>query len=167
MRRGFILIDVTIAYVILTVALVALLPVFAMAIKAGRKAEQLQVATQLSQELMEEVRMRKWDQNVGATVGWISNPSTLGIDAGETASNKVTFNDIDDFDGWSESGVRNPLNVAVAGFGGYSRNVTVSYVNDSLVVLSTPTLSAYKKVTVCTSTTGLASICLNTVVTNR
>lgn len=168
MSRGFILIEVTIAYVLLAVALVALLPVFIMAIRAGKSTEQVQTATGLSQELLEEIRLRKWDQNVGSTPGWIANPSTApGVDAGESAANKTTFNDIDDFNGWTETGAKDPLNNALSAFTGYTRTVSVSYVDDGMVVQSTPTVTAYKLVTVCTQTAKLHGICLKSLFTNR
>ncbi len=166
-RKGFLLVEVSVAYLLLTVGLVALLPVFIMAIKASKNTEQLQVSTYLSQELLEEIRLRKWDQAVPSTPAYIVTPTALGIDAGETATNKQTFNDIDDFNGWSESPPRNPLNISLPAFSAYTRTVSVSYANSSLVALSTPTTSDYKLVTVCTKGTKTNSICLTSLFTNR
>ena len=165
-RRGFILVEVTIAYLLLTVALIALLPVFVLAIKAGKSTEQLQTATYLSQELLEEVRLRKWDQNSASTPGHISTPSTsIGPDAGET--DKTKFNDIDDFNGLSESPPKDPLNNSMADFSVYTRAVTVGYIDSSGVAVSTPATSDYKQVQVCTSTSRMSGICLSTMFTNR
>lgn len=166
-RRGFILVEISVAYVLLTVGLVALLPVFVMAIKASKSTEKLQVSTYLSQELLEEIRLRKWDQSSAATASYVATPTVIGIDAGETATNKLTFNDIDDFNGWTESPPRDPLNNTIPSFSGYTRSVTVAYANSSLVVLSTPTTSDYKLVSVCTRTAATNSICLTSLFTNR
>ena len=164
--RGFVLVEVAITYVLLTVALVALLPVFVMAIKAGKSTEQLQTATYLSQELLEEIRLRKWDQNTLSTPGHISNPSTtLGPDAGET--DKTKFNDVDDFNGLAENPPKDPLNNPLTYFSAYTRTVAVRYVDSNMVVLSTPTTSDYKQVQVCTSTSRMSGICLTTLFTNR
>jgi Tfp pilus assembly protein PilV len=167
MNRGIVLIEVTIAYLILTLALVTILPVFVLAIRAGKSTEQLQAATYLSQELLEEVRMRKWDENTASTPVHISNPtpSPLGPAAGET--DKTKFNDVGDFNGWTEPAVTDPLNNPVAAFSAYSRTVTVAYVDSSLVVLSTPTTSDFKQVTVCTSAARRSPICLSTILANR
>lgn len=166
MNRGYVLVEVTIAYLILTVALIALLPVFVLAIKAGKSTEQLQTATYLSQELLEEVRLRKWDQNSSSTPQHINNPSAaLGPDAGET--DKTKFNDIDDFNGLSENPPKDPLNNPLTAFSAYTRTVTVNYVDSTMVVLSTPSTSNYKQVQVCTSTSLRAGICLTTLFTNR
>ena len=166
-RGGFILMEVSVAYVVLVVGLLALLPVFVIAIRASKGTEQLQVATYLSQELLEEIRLRKWDQNSATLPVYVSTRSVLGIDAGETASNKTTFNDIDDFNGWTESPPRDPLNNPLPAFSAYTRSVTVGYADSSLVVLSTPTTSDYKRVAVCTLTTKVSPVCLTTVFTNR
>jgi MSHA pilin protein MshD len=166
MSRGFILVEVTITYMLLTVALIALLPVFILAIKAGKSTEQLQTATYLSQELLEEVRMRKWDQNSSSTPGHVSNPSTsLGPDAGET--DKTKFNDVDDFNGLSENPPKDPLNNSLTAFSAYTRTASVNYVDSSMVAISTPSTSDYKQVKVCTSTSRLSGICLTTLFTNR
>ena len=167
MSRGFVLVEVTIAYVLLTVALVALLPVFIMAIRAGKKTEQLQAATYLSQELLEEVRMRKWDEKTTSTTRLhIDNPSaTLGPDAGETSTDKTTFDDIDDFNGWTETPARDPLNVALPDFTAFSRSVTVTYVDSSLAAAGGT--SDYKRVTVCSKTDKTQAFCLQTLFTNR
>ncbi|MBI3548223.1 MAG: hypothetical protein HY078_04125 [Elusimicrobia bacterium] len=166
---GFILFEVTVSYVVLALALVALVPAFIMAIKANKNAERLQLATDLSQELLEEIRMRKWDeQTSGTTFEYVAVGSTsLGIDTGETASDKTTFDDIDDFNGWTENGVRNPMNVALAPFSMYMRTVTVVYVESTNFTTSgTPT--DYKKVEVCTSTSQMTkSVCLDALFTNR
>src|SRR6185369_15507764 len=63
MSRGYVLMEVTVAYVILAFAIVSLVPAFVLALKANKNTEQIQMATDLSQELMEEIRMRRWDQN--------------------------------------------------------------------------------------------------------
>ena len=166
MSRGFILVEVSIAYVILTLAMAALIPVFILSIRAAKSAEKIQVCTYLSSELLEEVRLRKWDGRVQDLIPHVDAPSpTLGVDAGETATNKATFDDVDDFNGWSETGARDPLGTAIAEFKDYTRTVAVTYVDATL----TPTVATndLKRITVCTLTGKVGPICLNTLVSNR
>ena len=165
MSRGFVLVEVTIAYLVLTLALVALLPVFMIAIRAGAKTEHLQAATYLSTELLEEIRMRKWDETTASSQLHIDNPSAIGRDGTESATDKTTYNDIDDFNGWSEAPARDPLNVPLPGFSAYTRTVAVGYVDSNLNASGVRT--DFKKVTVCTQTANINSICLQTVFTNR
>ena len=78
-------------------------------------------AVSLASELMEEIKSRKFDElsAKGGTGNW---SLALGSDVGETAVNKTTFDDADDFNGWTQN---------FAGFPGYSASVTVSYVSAS------------------------------------
>ena len=166
MSRGFVLVEVTIAYIILALALVALVPVFMIAIKAGKNTEQLQTATYLSTELLEEIRMRKWDERTTATLAHIPAPSSsLGIDTGETASDKRTFDDIDDFNGWIEPQAVDPIMRALPNFTAYRRTAAVSYVDSTMAVSGAPT--DYKMITVCTRTSKISPTCMSSLVTNR
>lgn len=165
-RGGFVLIEVTIAYVILAFAITALVPVFMIAIKASKNTEQLQVATYLSAELLEEVRMRKWDERTTSTLAHIPAPSTvLGTDAGETATDKRTFDDVDDFNGWTEAQAVDPVMRALPDFTAYRRTVTVAYVDSSMSPSAATT--DYKMITVCTTTKKISPTCLSSLVTNR
>jgi len=165
-RSGFILIEVTIAYVLLAVAIVALVPVFIVAIKAGTNTEQLQTATYLSVELMEEVRLRKWDERTdGNTHAHIASPSTIGRDGTESATDKRTYDDIDDFNGWTEGVPYDPVMRVLTDFKEFRRTVAVSYVNSSMA--SSAVVTDYKMITVCTRTAKITPACLTSMVTNR
>ena len=165
MKRGFILVEISVTYVILSLALVTLIPVFLMAIRASKNTEQIVSATYLSSELMEEVLLHKWDQSTSSPAKHIPNPGAIGVDSGETASDKRTFNDIDDFNGWTESPPKDPVMNSLAQFYPYSRSVSVAYADSNLNVSAAAT--DYKLVTVCTSTKKLKPLCMNTVCTNR
>lgn len=164
-RGGFVLVEVTIAYVLLIVALVSLIPVFIVSIRAGAKTEQLQASTYLSNELMEEVRMRKWDERVTSAVLHVAAPSTIGLDTGETATDKRTFDDVDDFNGWAENGVYDPVMRELPAFKSYIRTVTVAYVDANMN--ASAAVTDYKTITVCTRTAKISPSCLSTLVTNR
>lgn len=165
MSRGFVLVEVAIAYLVLTLALTALVPAFIMAVKANKSTEKIQASTDLAAELLEEVRLRRWDETTPTPVSFVAVPSTIGLDTGESASNKTTFDDVDDFHGWSENGAVDPIMRSLPAFAGYQRTVDVAYVDSSMSPSGATT--DYKRVTVCAATTGLSPICLTTVLTNR
>ena len=166
MSRGFLLVEVSITYVVLSLALVALVPLFILSIRANKKTEQLAVAGFLSQELLEEIRLRKWDQLTPSPSSRIASGSAvLGIDAGEIASDKTTFNDVDDFNGWSESPPTDPLMRPIPGFNAYTRTVTVAYVDSTLAASAAPT--DYKQVTACAAAPAMVPACVSTVLVNR
>lgn len=165
-RRGFILVEVTIAYVLLAVAIVALVPVFIVSLKAGTNSEQLQTATYLSAELLEEVRLRKWDEATDiSTLAHIEVPSAIGRDGTESATDKRTYDDIDDFNGWTENVPYDPVMRQLTDFKEYRRTVTVGYVDSSMSASAFTT--DYKMITVCTITARISPTCLKSMVTNR
>lgn len=159
------LVEVTIAYVLLVFALVSLVPVFIVAIRAGANTEALQTATYLSVELLEEVRLRKWDERTAADDAHIPAPSAIGVDGTEDPADKRDFNDIDDFDGWTENGVYDPVMRALPDFKSYIRTVAVAYVDSSMA--PSGSVTDYKLITVCTRTAKINPACLSTLVTNR
>src|SRR5437867_7649671 len=67
--------------------------------------EATSTATAIAQEMLEEIIVRKYDQNFSGTGQKTDDPSVftaynlLGRDAGETKDSVETFNDVDDFNG--------------------------------------------------------------------
>lgn len=164
-RAGFVLVEVTIAYVLLVFALVSLVPVFIVAIRAGTNTEQLQAATYLSTELLEEIRMRKWDERSTTSVPHVAAPSVIGRDGTESAADKRTYDDVDDFHGWTENAVVDPVMRPLPAFKSYVRTVAVAYVNSTMA--ASAVVTDYKMITVCTRTAKINPSCLSTMVTNR
>lgn len=165
MSRGFILIEVSVVTVVIALALTAFLPLFIVSIRANKAAERIAAATRLSSELLEEVRLHRWDEKTPVPSAHIASPSAIGIDAAETASDKRTFDDIDDFNGWSENPPQDPVMRPLSALSAYTRTVSVKYVDASLNNSASPT--DYKQVTVCTSAPKLNPVCLDTLLTNR
>ena len=165
MSRGFILIEASISYIVLSLALVALVPMFLLSLRANKASEKVAVATHLSQELLEEVRLHRWDEATPAPSVHIAAGSALGVDAGENASDKRTFDDIDDFNGWAEAPPQDPVMRPLTAFSTYSRSVTVRYLNSSFQTSGSPT--DLKQVTVCTAAPKMNPVCLDTILSNR
>jgi type II secretory pathway pseudopilin PulG len=165
MRRGFILVEVSVAYLVLSLALVTLIPVFILALRSAKNMEQITAATQLSSQLLEEISLGRWDRGTPNPPVYVQTPAPLGVDAGESAADKRTFDDIDDFDGWTEPAPLDPVMRPLEGFSAYKRSVTVAYVDSSLAPVTGPT--DYKHISVCTSTIKLKPSCVDTIFTNR
>lgn len=165
MSRGFILVEASIAYIVLALALVSLMPLFILSVRANKNAEQVAVSTHLASELIEEVRMRRFDEATPRPTRPIETPSALGPDAGESSADKKTFDDVDDFNGWQEAVPQDPLGRPLTQFRGYARNVAVAYVNSALNTVAGP--AARKRVTVCTTSPKMKPVCLDTLFSNR
>jgi Tfp pilus assembly protein PilV len=165
MRRGFILVEVSTAYLVLSLALVTLMPVFILALRVGKNMEQIASASQLSAELLEEIGLRKWDTDTPKPPVYISASKAIGTEPGESPSDKRTFDDIDDFNGWTEPQPLDPVMNPMTDFAAYSRTVTVKFVDSNLN--PSAAVTDYKQVTVCTSTKKLKPLCMDTLFTNR
>ena len=165
MSRGFILIEASVTYVVLSLALVALVPIFVLTIRAAKGTERVVTAAQLAVELLEEVRLRRWDESTPRPPARIASPGAVGADAGEAPADKRTFDDIDDFNGWTESPPADPLNQPLAGAAGYARSAAVRYVDAALNPAAGTT--DFKEVTVCVTGPQLKPVCLATILTNR
>lgn len=73
--------------------------------------------TLLAEGLLNEVTSLAYADPSGAVA--------MGLDSGEIASDKSTFDDVDDFDNWTESPPRSPGGVAIGGMTKWTRSVRV------------------------------------------
>lgn len=154
--KGLTLIELVISMVVMSVALMSLVAVFSTISVQMQSAEFLRTARMLAQEQVEEIRARRFDEN--ASKDGSGNWSTaMGADAGETATDKNTFDDVDDFHGWSEN--------LTGSFSSFSRSVSISYVSvsspDTPLAIPAPVPANwtpnYKRVQV-TCSTGQTSV---------
>lgn len=165
MNRGFILIEASITGIVLSLALVALVPLFILSMRANAASTKVATAVHLSRELLEEVGLRRWDQATPSPAAHIASGGAIGVDAGENAADKRTFDDIDDFDGWTESPPQDPVMRPWTEFSGFTRTVSVRYVDSSFA--ATAARTELKQVTVCTSAPSMKPVCLDTIFSNR
>lgn len=163
-QTGFTVIEIVLAITTLAIALPPLLHIFAETAVTGAKAAILPTANLLGNELMEEIKSRKFDElsAKSASGNW---STALGPDAGESG-NKALFDDVDDFNGWTQG--------FGASYPNYTASVVVSYVSssnlNSSLAIPSPTPNnwtpSYKRIVVTISNPGIvSSIQLVTLVT--
>lgn len=160
-KTGYILFETCVAYIVAIYTVVSLISVFSLATKATPAADHAFIAAALAHELMAEVKLRKWDETQPASrPGYPAySQSAIAVDSGESTSNKSTFDDIDDFNGWTEAPPQDPVGAALNTWDDMQRTVTVGYVTAALAPSGSPT--DYKKVTVCALKTGMTNICVD------
>ncbi len=146
-KYGVTLIEMVLVILVLGITVPPLLNVFSHISVNAVRSEAITQATYLAQELMEEIKSKKFDEN---SISPWSNP--LGPETGES---RLIWDDVDDFDGYTES--------SISGFEGYSRSVTVVYVDPDTYDLDTSRPDTennlnYKKVVISVSRSdGLVS----------
>jgi len=114
-------------------------------------------ADNLASAAMEEIKCRAWEEPSGTR--------PLGTDPGETAGNKTTFDDIDDFNGYSESPPKYQDGTVMPGLTGYAVNTAVSYVDDSMK--TTASVTDRKMITVTIKKNNITKVVLYTVVSRQ
>jgi len=171
-RNGFSLIEVIMIIVIVAVAIPTLLIIVGQEAKQGVEPELRVTATNVGQQLLEEIRTKCWDANLisGGVCGAATmiSYSNIGEDS-EGTCGSLPCNNYDDIDDYASGAI----SVPVGGIS-YSASVEVCYVSDSDLkttscVTSGSSGTNYKRVAVTVaapSSSWGSSVALTTVMTN-
>ncbi len=139
-KDGFALIEIGIILVYMSVAMIAMSALIVSTHKAAALNARRLKAVDFASEMLEEVLARRWKEKGSAS-------DVLGCEDGEDAGDKNSFDDVDDFNGWDEHPPLFPCGVQNADeFSGFSRRVSVEYINSG--DLPSATATAFKKITV-------------------
>jgi MSHA pilin protein MshD len=151
-RRGLTLIEVTISMLVLAILLVASLSMLGSAAKARYLLAKRQLGPVLARQLMMEAVQNQYaSMNANAT---------FGMEPGENTGTRAAFNDVDDYDGWTECPPHDKAGNVLPNCTGWTRTVQVYYADPS-DPMGTPasTDTGLKRVTVTvTSPNGAQTI---------
>ncbi|MFH1783662.1 MAG: hypothetical protein ABH868_02010 [bacterium] len=151
--HGLTLIEIVLAITVLVMAVIPLMKMLGDSLRGSQTFSDISIATQLAQELMEEIKSKRWDELSSLDGSPAPNGSwPFGPDAGE--GTPAAYDDVDDYN-------TAPLAYDVVD-GKFTRTVEVIYVNvphASDPATITPTLplgttSAYKRITITIDWTG-------------
>lgn len=132
---GLSLIELLVFIVVVSAALAGLLRVFTQSTAASADPLLRRQALAIAESLLEEVQLMPFgfcdpdDANVetaASAAGCASLPEAIGPEAGETRFATPQFDNVNDYHGYSMSGVVDITNTAVAGLAGYSASVAVA-----------------------------------------
>lgn len=152
-RAGFIILETAVVYIVVSYTVVVMATVYILVMKALPTLEQTEVEASLAHELMEEVQQRSWNLATNAPLGYPMSAVSISSSA---ATGKAAITTIPQFNKWTESPPQDPAGNALSGFAGYSRSVSVSYVNGTTFAASASPTS-YMLVTVCAAYTKTGS----------
>lgn len=124
-QRGVTLVEVAVATTLVAVVLVASLETLGGAMRTMRETTSQTNAKSLLQQMMAEVLSVSLEDPDGNTSG-------LGPEADEPSSptDRLAFDDLDDFDGFTRSPPEDREGVALPGYTGWTQAWTVRYAND-------------------------------------
>jgi MSHA pilin protein MshD len=180
-RRGVTLVELVILLVIAAIVLPGLMMYFVESMNHSADAQMETVGLGLAQELMEEIKAKRWDQNIPIPDGVYS---AIGPEAGESRCDPAvvgctSYNDIDDYHGLNNTPPQDPQgNALPSTYSGYREQVSVCYVNgpqsvsgggnnaDAGACVAGLTTTDYKKITVTVTWGANGRVQLDTVMTN-
>ena len=144
-RRGLTMVEAAACTVLVALVAAAALQTAGAAKVTQVRAADLVQAQSLAQGMLTEVIQKPF---LDPDIVDPSNPGPAGLESGEDATKKTTFDDVDDFRNWAESPPQNTAGVALAERAEWRREVTVQWVDVSdLTTVSTSATDA-KQVTV-------------------
>lgn len=147
-RRGITLMETTIASLLVGGVLVTTLELVGPTVRSTGLAEDALTAGILADEMLDEIAAVRYADPTG-------NTGVIGRESGENAADRNTFDDVDDYDGWSSSPKR--INGAVlAGLrSGWTVSVRVRHAQPDAPQTDSPTETGVKRITVTVSRNGV------------
>lgn len=138
-KRGFTIVEAVIAMLIVAVTLVAALSTVAAARTSRSRIADRVRAQQLAQDLMAEILQQAYQDPVQTPV--------FGLEPGESATSRAAWNDVDDYNGWTESPPQSKSGNIFPDSTGWTRSVVVEWIDPTtLTVAAAPT--GVKRITV-------------------
>lgn len=135
---GFTLIEITLGILVLAIATTTVLAALSEEGERIARAAERTTALRLARSLLEEVLAAEFE-----------DPESQDGSFGKEEASRGSFDDVDDYHGWSSAPPVNALLLPVAGAAGFTRNVVVENVSAaSLDTVVAAGSSPFKRVTV-------------------
>jgi Tfp pilus assembly protein PilV len=139
-NHGFALVEVALSTVFVSVLLLAALQAATLATTMQYRNSQRSLARFLADGLMTEILAESYEQPSGTV--------SFGRETGELATSKTNYNDVDDYNGWSESPPQDSTGGVLPNTTGWRRSVVVEWVDPLNMSTVAVTESGAKRVTV-------------------
>lgn len=139
-RRGSGVAEIIISTALVGILVVAALNAVGMAFRTRRLNADRLAGSTLAQNLMSEILSMPYEDP--------ENPGGAnGVNVGETAGNRSTFDDVDDYHGWNNANAVNRDASVRTGYTGWTHTVAVVWVNPTTLATSAAD-TGVKRVTV-------------------
>jgi hypothetical protein len=140
--------ELVVSTLLVGVVMCAALSSTGQALFTQRKMADRVTGRYLAQALLAEILTTAYEEPGGGL-------SLLGIDLLETLGLKSTYDDVDDFDGYSESPPTNADGSTMTGYSGWSRSVAVTGVNATTLAPTSSNNTGIKRVAVTAAYNGV------------
>lgn len=154
-RKGFTLIEILIALVILSMGIAMLITMFAVGMDGVVVNQVRTQATNLAQELMDEIMGKEFrDPNPANRPEW-------GYSAGDEGNYRSKWDDVDDYSAWKSKNP--PLDISgneLTLYNDFTRSVSVFFVDGSLTAQSEESNMSMKEIIVYVEHPDISTITL-------
>jgi hypothetical protein len=148
LRRGSSLAELVVTTVLVGVLMTAALSSTGQSLLSQRKCGDRVIGRYLSQSLLADIQAKAF-KDPDAIV------PLLGVDMGETLGQPSSYDDVDDYNGYSESPPKKPDGTPLSGYAGWSRAVQVESLDPVTLEASTSADTGYKRIKVTAACNGV------------
>ena len=133
--------EAAVAMIIVSVLLVAAaLQSASSSVLTQYKASEKAIGRSLAEGLLAEIVALPYQEPSG-TPGF-------GLETGESATNRVNYDDVDDYNGWNASPPQDKSGNAIPGMNGWTQQVSVAWVQWNNTATASTTETGVKRITV-------------------
>jgi prepilin-type N-terminal cleavage/methylation domain-containing protein len=140
-RSGFSLIEVVVCSLLVSLVLLGAMEALGSSVAGRTHGANLARAQHFAQQLMAEIQSVSYHEPDGGLL------DGLGLD-GEVTSDRATFDDADDYAGWTESPLKARNGTVLSNTSGWRRSVLVDFVNPASPATVIATNQGVKRITV-------------------
>ena len=138
--RGFSLVEAILSVAFIAFVLSAAMQVLRQSNLWQYKAAERARGAALADGLMSEIMQQAYEDPGGTVL--------FGHEVGESSTSRASCNDVDDYDGWTESPPQNQDGTAMSNLSGWTRSVAVVWVNVSAPTTTSLIETGAKRITV-------------------
>ncbi|MFG0292997.1 MAG: prepilin-type N-terminal cleavage/methylation domain-containing protein [Phycisphaerales bacterium JB050] len=121
LRRGISLIEVTISMVIVSILSMGVIQMLGIAAQTRAMSSDRIRGQHLANQLLAEIQSKAWHDPIGG-------PASFGPGGSEyDGKTRLLYNDLDDYEGWTQSPPLEPNGDEIVGFQGWERSVDIQY----------------------------------------
>lgn len=147
LRRGSSLLEAAVSTLLVGVLLTASMRTVGSSLLAQNRVAELAVAQFLANGLVAEIVAQKYLEP-GA------KSSIKQRESGESGSSRAQYDDVDDYNGWTDSPPQNKAGVVLSTYQGWQRRVSVEWVDPSDIQQVSSTETSAKRIIVTVSRNG-------------
>lgn len=138
-RNGLSLLEVVVSTMLVGVVLLGATDLLGSVISGRTEISDQAVGELLAQQLMAEILSAHYED---------PNAPAFGVESDESAYDRSTFDDVDDYNNWGEEEAADAVGQPLMNTTGWSREVAVDYVDSSDVATAVGTDSGLKRISV-------------------